>query len=561
MSSAFAIQDLNIWFGANTANGRAEFHVVKNVNLELAPGERLGLVGESGSGKTTTILAAMGLLPATAEVSGRILLGGTDILHGGEASVAPHRWKDIAMVFQGAMSAFNPVRTIGWQIAEAMQMHGVARGIVLTRRIGELLELVGIPADHAARFPHQLSGGMRQRAMIAMALACEPKILLADEPTTALDVMVQDQVMKLLVRLSKELNLALVLVTHDLAIVAQSCHRAAVMLKGEVVEQGEVSDLYHRPKHEYTRKLFEATPDVFSTPEAPVRTSPASTKTESASPLLEVRNISVSYPRVRSLRDVMRGVEPEAPSAVENVSLHVDRGEMVALVGQSGSGKTTTLQAILGMVRARSGSIHLNGRDVTGLTSGQWRPLRRQVQMIYQDPYESLDLRYRVRSTVEEPLRVHGIGLTAKERDSLIHAALERVGLTPVERYLNRFPHELSGGQRQRVAIASAIVLKPELLLADEPVSMLDVSVRAGVLELLDELRTDARMGILMITHDLSTAAHYADRIAVMHQGRIVEEGVASAVVRSPKADYTRALLASIPHPDPNRSTLADLSA
>lgn len=561
MSSAFAIQDLNIWFGANTANGRAEFHVVKNVNLELAPGERLGLVGESGSGKTTTILAAMGLLPATAEVSGRILLGGTDILHGGEASVAPHRWKDIAMVFQGAMSAFNPVRTIGWQIAEAMQMHGVARGIAMTRRIGELLELVGIPADHAARFPHQLSGGMRQRAMIAMALACEPKVLLADEPTTALDVMVQDQVMKLLVRLSKELNLALVLVTHDLAIVAQSCHRAAVMLKGEVVEQGEVSDLYHRPKHEYTRKLFEATPDVFSTPEAPVRTSPASTKTESASPLLEVRNISVSYPRVRSLRDVMRGVEPEAPSAVENVSLHVDRGEMVALVGQSGSGKTTTLQAILGMVRARSGSIHLNGRDVTGLTSGQWRPLRRQVQMIYQDPYESLDLRYRVRSTVEEPLRVHGIGLTAKERDSLIHAALERVGLTPVERYLNRFPHELSGGQRQRVAIASAIVLKPELLLADEPVSMLDVSVRAGVLELLDELRTDARMGILMITHDLSTAAHYADRIAVMHQGRIVEEGVASAVVRSPKADYTRALLASIPHPDPNRSTLADLSA
>ncbi|WP_395383779.1 ATP-binding cassette domain-containing protein [Mesorhizobium sp. UC22_110] len=502
----------------------------------------------------------MGLLPANAEVSGRILLNGTDMLRSGETSVAPHRWKDIAMVFQGAMSAFNPVRTIGWQIAEAMQMHGVARGVAMTRRIGELLELVGIPADHATRFPHQLSGGMRQRAMIAMALACEPKVLLADEPTTALDVMVQDQVMKLLVRLSKELNLALVLVTHDLAIVAQSCHRAAVMLKGEVVEQGEVGDLYHRPKHEYTRKLFEATPDVFSTPEAPVRTSPASTKTESASPLLEVRDISVSYPRVRSFRDVMRGVEPQAPSAVENVSLRVERGEMVALVGQSGSGKTTTLQAILGMVKARSGSIHLNGRDVTSLTSGQWRPLRRQVQMIYQDPYESLDLRYRVRSTVEEPLRVHGIGLTARERDDLIHAALERVGLTPVERYLNRFPHELSGGQRQRVAIASAIVLKPELLLADEPVSMLDVSVRAGVLELLDELRTDARMGILMITHDLSTAAHYADRIAVMHQGRIVEEGAASAVVRSPRADYTRALLASIPHPDPNRSTLADLS-
>jgi peptide/nickel transport system ATP-binding protein len=525
------------------------------------PPRRISCREESGSGKTTTILAAMGLLPANAEVSGRILLGGQDILRNGEASIAPHRWKDIAMVFQGAMSAFNPVKTIGWQIAEAMQMHGVARGVAMARRIGELLELVGIPADHAGRFPHQLSGGMRQRAMIAMALACEPKVLLADEPTTALDVMVQDQVMKLLVRLSKELNLALVLVTHDLAVVAQSCHRAAVMLKGEVIEQGEVGDLYHRPQHEYTRKLFEATPDVFSAAKANQSGSAAPDKAPSASPLLDVRDITVSYPRARTFRDMIRGQDPQIPAAVENVSIHVDRGEMVALVGQSGSGKTTTLQAVLGMIKARSGSIRINGHDVTHLKSRHWRPLRRHVQMIYQDPYESLDLRYRVRSTVEEPLRVHGIGLTAKEREMLICAALERVGLTPVERYLNRFPHELSGGQRQRVAIAAAIVLKPELLLADEPVSMLDVSVRAGVLELLNELRTDSKMGILMITHDLSTAVHYADRIAVMHQGRIVEEGNAAAVVGSPKAPYTRALLASIPHPDPERSALADLTA
>jgi len=558
VSSIFAIQDLNIWFGTGSGDSQPMFHVVKNVNLNLAPGERLGLVGESGSGKTTTILAAMGLLPRNAEVSGRILLDGTDMLRGGEESIAPHRWKDVAMVFQGAMSAFNPVKTIGWQIAEAMQIHGVARGVAMTRRIGELLELVGIPANYAGRFPHQLSGGMRQRAMIAMALACEPKVLLADEPTTALDVMVQDQVMKLLVRLSEELNLALVLVTHDLAVVAQSCHRAAVMLKGEVVEQGSVGDLYHRPKHEYTRKLFEATPDLHAVA-APTRIVSA-VRTADVSPLLDVRNISVSYPPARSFRDMVLGVRPDVPSAVDSVSIRVDRGEMVALVGQSGSGKTTALQAVLGMIRTRSGSIHINGRDVTNMTSRQWRLLRRQVQMIYQDPYESLDLRYRVRSTVEEPLRIHGIGLTAKEREMLICAALERVGLTPVERYLGRFPHELSGGQRQRVAIASAIVLKPELLLADEPVSMLDVSVRAGVLELLNELRTDARMGILMITHDLSTAVHYADRIAVMHQGRIVEAGDAATVVGSPKDPYTRALLSSVPHPDPNHSTLADLS-
>ncbi|MDH6233912.1 peptide/nickel transport system ATP-binding protein [Mesorhizobium soli] len=561
MKSAFAIQDLNVWFGTDVGGRRAEFHVVKNVNLELAPGERLGLVGESGSGKTTTILAAMGLLTSNAEVSGRILLDRKDILREGESSVAPHRWKDIAMVFQGAMSAFNPVKTVGWQIAEAMHMHGVARGVAISRRIGELLELVGIPAEQAERFPHQFSGGMRQRAMIAMALACEPKVLLADEPTTALDVMVQDQVMKLLVRLSKELNLALVLVTHDLAIVAQSCQRAAVMLKGEVIEQGPVADLYHRPRHEYTRRLFEATPDIFASAQVSRRVCAPASETPRNAPLLDVRGLSVSYLRSRSISDIVRGRPIDAPAVVDDVSLRVERGEMVALVGQSGSGKTTALQAILGMIRPCAGSIQFNGRDVTSLTSRQWRPLRRQIQMIYQDPYESLDLRYRVRSTVEEPLRVHGIGTTAKERETLVCAALDRVGLTPVHHYLGRFPHELSGGQRQRVAIASAIVLRPELLLADEPVSMLDVSVRAGVLELLNELRADARMGILMITHDLSTAANYADRIAVMHQGRIVENGDAATVVRSPRAPYTRALLASIPNPDPDRSGFVNSAA
>lgn len=542
-----ALEDLNVWFGAGPDN--PGFHVVRDVNITLKPGERFGLVGESGSGKTTTIMAAMGLLPSTAEVSGRVRLAGEDILRDGEKSVAPHRWKDIAMVFQGAMSAFNPVKTVGWQIAEAMDVHDVARGAAAQHRIGELLELVGIPAAQAARFPHEFSGGMRQRAVIAMALACEPKVLLADEPTTALDVMVQDQVLKLLVRLSQDLNLALVLVTHDLALVAQNCHRAAVMLGGEIVEQGGVSDLYHRPKHDYTRRLFEATPGVF----AVARRPEAATARSSAPPLLQVSHLDVSYPRPRSFGEALRRERPQAPLVVNDVSLTIDRGEMVALVGQSGSGKTTAMQAILGMVQSQGGSIVLNGRDVTGHSARQWRPLRRQIQMIYQDPYESLDLRYRVRDTVAEPLRIHRIAATASEREALVVQALERVGLTPVARYLGRFPHELSGGQRQRVAIAASIVLKPELLLADEPVSMLDVSVRAGVLHLLDELRRDARMGILMITHDLSTAANYADRIAVMHQGRIVEQGPAYKVIHAPEADYTKSLLASIPDPDPDR--------
>ncbi len=531
-----AIEDLNVWFDHPHRRG-APVHTVRDVNLTVPPGGRLGLVGESGSGKTTTILAAMGLLPRTATVSGRILLGGTDILAGGERTVAPHRWNEIAMVFQGAMNAFNPVKTVEWQIVEALRVHGVSRGRAARARARELLELVGVPAQWGARYPHELSGGMRQRAVIAMALSCEPRVLLADEPTTALDVVVQDQVLRTLVRLADELDLAVVLVTHDLAVVAQTCDRAAVMLEGEIVEQGPVDTLYRGARHPYTRRLFEATPDL-----AAVRRADPPPPTE---PLLQISDLQVTY-RAR------RGGEP-TPPAVDGVSLHVDRGELVALVGQSGCGKTTTLQCVLGMVPATSGSVRIAGTEVTGLTRRQWRPLRRRVQLIYQDPYESLDVRFRVRQTLAEPLRIHGIGKNAAGRRALVVEALERVGLTPPERYLDRYPHQLSGGQRQRVAIASALVLGPELLLADEPVSMLDVSVRAGILELLDELRDQSAMGILMITHDLSTAASYADRIAVMHQGRLVETGPTWQVVNQPAADYTRTLLAAVPSPDPSR--------
>jgi peptide/nickel transport system ATP-binding protein len=468
----FAIEDLHVWFDSPNRHGEPA-HTVKGVNLSVPPGGRLGLVGESGSGKTTTILAAMGLLPRTATVSGRIMLDGTDILAGGERSVAPHRWNDVAMVFQGAMNAFNPVKTVEWQIVEALQVHRVCRGRAARARARELLELVGVPARWGGRYPFELSGGMRQRAVIAMALACEPRVLLADEPTTALDVVVQNQVLQTLVRLADELALGLVLVTHDLAVVAQTCHRAAVMLDGEVVEQGTVEQLYRAPRHPYTRRLFEATPDL--TAVRPASDPPP------AEPLLEVRELQVRYET--------RGREQSDTPAVDRVSLHVDRGEMVALVGQSGCGKTTTLQCVLGMVPATSGSIRIAGEEVTALSRRQWRPLRRRVQLVYQDPYESLDVRFRVRQTLEEPLRIHRIGRTSAERRALVVEALERVGLTPPERYLQRYPHQLSGGQRQRVAIASALVLGPELLLADEPVSMLDVSVRTGILELIDALR------------------------------------------------------------------------
>jgi len=568
--NALELRDLNVWFDPRDGRGDP-VQVVEHLDLAVAPGERVGLVGESGSGKTTTILAAMGLLPASASVAGSVLIDGEDALSHGEASMRGHRWTDIAMVFQGAMSAFNPVKTIGWQLREAMEFHGVAKGRAALARTDELLALVGLPDGTRQRFPHQLSGGMKQRAVIAMALACDPKVLLADEPTTALDVVVQDQILRLLVRLSEQLGLALILVTHDLGVVAQSCTRAAVMKDGRIVEDGPIEQLYRHPAHPYTRQLFDATPDLFDVTqrEAPVQSEA----------LLEVRDLRVVYGQKTRRRraaapagaiDLSLSPSPMTATetivtspvdesdrvngaAVDGVDLRVAEGELVALVGQSGCGKTTTLQAVLGMVPVTSGSIRIDGTEVAELRPRQWRPLRRDVQMIYQDPYEALDGRFRVRDAVMEPLIVHREGGRAERRERVAEA-LRDVGLDP-DLFGARFPHELSGGQRQRVAIAASLVLRPHLLLADEPVSMLDVSVRTGVLQLLDRLRRTHRMGILMITHDLSTAAAYADRIIVMRSGRIVEQGDPWTIVHRPAEEYTRRLLESVPSPDPARST------
>jgi peptide/nickel transport system ATP-binding protein len=536
------IEDLHVWFRTGgPGGGRSENHVLRGIDLSIRPGERVGLVGESGCGKTTTILAAMGLLPSSASVAGQVRVGGQDLLAGGERAFLPHRWTDLAMVFQGAMNAFNPVRTVGSQIAEVLRLHRSMSRRRSAARVAELLGLVGIDPARATSYPHELSGGMRQRAVIAMALACQPKALLADEPTTALDVVVQDQILSLLTSLCDQLGLALILVTHDLGVVAQTCDRAAVMLEGRIVEHGTVHDLYRDPQHPYTRQLFEATPSLADAEQAPGR--PAATPPA----LLELRHLEVSYQQRRRLGRAERDT-----AAVDDISLTVDRGELVALVGQSGCGKTTTVQSIMGMVAHQGGQILVDGVETTTLRGRGLRDLRRRVQMVYQDPYESLDGRFRVFQTLEEPLRIHGVGSRA-ERRTIVNEALERVGLTPPAQYRSRFPHELSGGQRQRVSIAACLVLQPDLLLADEPVSMLDVSLRLGVLHLLNGLRDDGSLGILMITHDLSTAAAYADRIVVMREGRLVEQGPAWQVVNRPAEEYTRTLLAAVPSPDPDR--------
>jgi len=615
-----------------------ELHAVQNVDFSLDTGERLGIVGESGSGKTTTILALMGLLPPTASVAGDVRLAGRDLLAGGERGCDVWRWVEVATVFQGAMNALNPVRTIGWQIAEPMEVHRTASGAVARSRTRELLALTGLPSGIEEAYPHELSGGMRQRAAIAMALACQPKVLLADEPTTALDVVVQDGILRLLTRLTDELDLALVLVTHDLAAATATCTRLAVMYAGRIVEEAPVGDITLSAEHPYTRQLFAATPELFGdkivrpipgipprldrpiegcpfaprcqlrfdrcdherpalvtigdgrrsachlsaalagnsqlaepdslAPPYPPAGGPLQVRSAVGQPTvaaaaagsssyisdgqmpptaLTLDQLFVSFPRRRSVTDLVRGKPRPLVRAVDGISLTVAPGEMVALVGESGSGKTSTANAVVGNAPVSRGEIVISGHRVADMNRADRRRSHRQVQLVYQDPYESLDPRMRVRAILDEPLRVNRIGRGRAERRQLAAKALAEVGLDPPELYADRYPHELSGGQRQRVAIAAALVMKPAIIIADEPVSMLDVSIRAEILQVFDNLRRSMSVAIVMITHDLSTAAHYADRIAVMYLGRIVELGPADQVVRSPRHPYTKALIAAVP--------------
>ncbi|WP_019071708.1 ABC transporter ATP-binding protein [Streptomyces hokutonensis] len=531
MSPILQVTDLDVDFDGRPA--------VRGVALTLERGEVLGLVGESGSGKSATALAVLGLLPGNAQVRGSVRLDGQELVGASEKQLTRIRGSRVSMVFQDPLSAFTPVYRIGDQIAEAVRAHQDVSREQARQRAVELLDLVGIPepALRARAFPHEFSGGMRQRAMIAMAMANDPDIILADEPTTALDVTIQAQVLDVLRTAQRETGAALLLVSHDLGVIAGTADRVAVMHEGRVVESGTAVDVFERPQEPYTKRLLAAVPRM-DTPRAP---QPPTGET-----VLKVRGLTRTFPLLKGTAFKRR---IGSVYAVDGVDLDIRRGETLALVGESGSGKSTTLFELLELAPPEGGSIELFGNDLAGLGKAETKALRRRVQIVFQDPMASLDPRMPVGDIVAEPLRTQGADRATIGRR--VPRLLAQVGLDPA--HAERYPHEFSGGQRQRVGIARALSVEPELLVLDEPVSALDVSVQAGVLELLQRLKEELGLAYLFVSHDLSVVRNIADRVSVVYLGRTVEAGPVDEVFERPRHPYTQALLSAVPLPDPTR--------
>ena len=505
--------------------GAERAHAVEDVSYTLAAGEVLCIVGESGSGKSVSVMALMGLLPpALRPVAGRILFEGQDLLQAGPAAMRALRGARIGMVFQEPMTALNPLMRVGDQVAETLRVHGVRPG----GRVAALLDAVGLPdpAATARAYPHQLSGGQRQRVMIAAALALEPAILVADEPTTALDVTTQMQILRLIRGLQASRGMGVVFITHDFGVVAEIADRVAVMQHGRIVEQGVVAAVLGAPQHPYTRQLIAAVPHG-----APPERPPVPGLGVTGPALLDLAGVRKTY-RGR------RGVP-----AVADATLHIRRGETLGLVGESGSGKSTLARCVVRLVVPEAGAIRYAGTDLRPLSRAAWKPYRKRIQMVFQDPAASLNPRCRVGDIIAEGPVAHGAPRAAARARAA--ELLRLVGLDPGA--AARFPHEFSGGQRQRIGIARALAMEPDLLIADEPVSALDVSVQAQVLALLADLRARLGLTMLFITHDLRVAAQICDRVAVMRRGVIVEQGPAAALFARPAHEYTRALLDSIP--------------
>ena len=519
--SLLRLSDLTVRFGQMDEGPAA----VASLSLTIEPGERLALVGESGSGKTVTALAVLGLVP-DAQVTGQVLWQGEDLLAASAMRLQSMRGSEIAMVFQEPMTALNPLLTVGQQIAEVLQTHEGLAPVQAMQRAGELMERVGIDsAEHAVMaYPHQLSGGQRQRVLIAMALACRPKLLIADEPTTALDVTLKQQVLDLLLDLQRETGMAILMITHDLPMVRRFAQRVAVMQTGRLVEVKETAALFSAPEQAYTKQLIAAEPVPLV---GPAQKGPI---------MVEVRQLQCSYPIGGSW------FRPRYRSVVNGVSFVATKGETLGIVGESGSGKTTLGLALLRLSSALvKGQIRLDDHDIIGLTSKTLRGLRRDFQVVFQDPFSALSPRRTIAQILEEGLLLHAPQLDASERQQRCEQALSEVGM-PIEA-LGRYPHAFSGGQRQRIAIARALIVEPKLLLLDEPTSALDVSVQKQILELLVGLQQAKGLTYVLISHDLAVMRAMAHRVLVMRHGNIVEFGATEHVLQRPRQPYTQNLL------------------
>jgi len=526
-SPLLQIEDLSVAFG----RGEHQVLAVDHVSFSINKGETVALVGESGSGKSVTALSVMKLLPypAAHHPSGAILFNGRPLLQMPEHEIRKIRGDDVTIVFQEPMTSLNPLHTVQTQIAEILLLHKGLTGPAARKRIIELLTEVGIP-DPAARlgaYPHQLSGGQRQRVMIAMALANEPDLLIADEPTTALDVTVQAQILKLLKDTQRRLGMSVLFITHDLGIVRKLADRVCVMQRGKIVEQGEVERVFTAPEHPYTRALLAAEPKpdpALPRPEAPV--------------VVQTDDLKVWFPIKRGvLRKVVGHVK-----AVDGVSISVRKGETIGVVGESGSGKTTLGLAILRLISSQ-GPIIFMGKPIQGLRFKEMRPFRYDMQIVFQDPYGSLSPRMSVADIVEEGLKIHQPQLDSAAREARVVQALKDVGLDPDTRF--RYPHEFSGGQRQRIALARAVVLEPTFVVLDEPTSALDMLIQSQMVDLLRDLQKRKDLTYMFISHDLRVVAAMASRLLVMRGGKVVEEGEAAQLFKAPKTDYTRALFAA----------------
>lgn len=537
MSHLLKVDNLEVQF--QTADG--PFKAVKDVSFFIDKKETVCIVGESGSGKSITSLSIMGLLPENGAITnGSIQMAGEELTNKKEDDLRKMRGNDFAMIFQEPMTALNPVLTIGFQVSEPLIIHKRLSKQDAHKKSIELLDKVGIPEPEKklAMYPHELSGGMRQRIMIAMALAGEPSLLIADEPTTALDVTIQAQILELIDELKIQFDIGVLFVTHDMGVVAEIADRVVVMYHGEIVESGTAEEIFNAPRHPYTKKLLAAVPDVDKPKPEP------SKDTKNEAPLLQVDNISKFFPVKSSLFKRKKTYV----KAVNNASFSLYKGETLGLVGESGSGKSTLGRTILGLEEKTSGTLKFNEKDMDQMSKKGLKSSRRDMQMIFQDPFASLDPRQKIGNALEEVFVIH-TDFSKEERKAKVLKLLETVGLS--EEHYDRYPHEFSGGQRQRIGIARAIALNPSLIVADEAVSALDVSIQAQIIDLLKKLQKEYELTYIFISHDLGVVRQISDRILVMYLGSVVEMGTAEQIFQNPQHPYTKMLLSAIPRPVP----------